>query len=332
MDPDQTRGTLDRFVGRVEDLLWSPCVICQRERRHGPMCEAFPKKIPEDILCDCIDLENDYTGDHCPAYKAPPESKWFDLQQREGPRWEPRRVVAVMEPMAAVVCGVDGCAAGWVAVWHDLGSQRIWWQVVSSLQEIAQSTPPPAVIGIDVPIGLLPAGARACDCEARRRLGFPRSASVFPAPIRRVLVAGDQVEASAVRRSIEGKGMTVQAWGIVPKVIEVDEALRADAGLRAVTREVHPELCFAGMNGGRPMVHSKKKTEGRAERVAVLREHFGDVIDNAIASKPKGCQYDDLLDAFACAWTAARIIRGEAEVIPTNPPPDDFGRPMEMVI
>jgi hypothetical protein len=58
------------------------------------MCEAFPKQIPEDIVRDCIDLENDYPGDHCPAYKAPPESKWFDLQQREGPRWEPRRASA----------------------------------------------------------------------------------------------------------------------------------------------------------------------------------------------------------------------------------------------
>jgi hypothetical protein len=69
MDSDEARGRLDRFVGlRVEDLLWSPCVICQPKRRHGPMCEAFPKKIPDDILRDCIDLENDYPGDHCPAY------------------------------------------------------------------------------------------------------------------------------------------------------------------------------------------------------------------------------------------------------------------------
>ena len=330
MDSDEARGRMDRFVGRVEDLLWSPCVSCQRKTR-GPVCEAFPAKIPEDILHDCIDLVKDYPGDHCPAYQALPGSKWFDLQQREGPRWEPRRAVAVIEPMTAVVCGVDGCAAGWVAVWHDLGSQRVWWQVIPSLREIARSTPPPAVIGIDVPIGLLPAGARECDREARRRLGFPRSASVFPAPIRPVLGASSQTEASAIRRAVENKGMSVQAFGIVPKVREIDEALRPDATLRAVTREVHPELCFAAMNGGRPMAHSKKDAEGRAERVAVLKEHFGDVIDSAMASKPKGCQYDDLLDAFACAWTAARIVRGEAEVIPKNPPLDEFGLPMEMV-
>ena len=231
----------------------------------------------------------------------------------------------------AVVCGVDGCKTGWVVVWRDLRVGRIWWEVVPSLREIAGSVPSPAVIAVDVPIGLLKAGARDCDLAARKRLGFPRSASVFPAPIRPVLVAGDRIEASAVRRPIDGKGMTFQAWGIVPKVIDVDEALRADAALRAVTREVHPELCFAAMNGGRPMAHSKKKAEGRAERVAVLKEHFGDAIDDAMASKPKGCKYDDLLDAFACAWTATRIVRGEAEAIPKNPPLDEFGLPMEMV-
>ena len=231
-----------------------------------------------------------------------------------------------------VVCGVDGCKTGWVVVWRDLRVGRIWWEVVLSLREISGSAPSPAVIAIDVPIGLLDAGARDCDLAARKRLGFPRSVSVFPAPIRPVLAACDQVEASARRRSLEGKGMSVQAWGIVPKVIEVDEALRSDAALRALTREVHPELCFAAMNGDQPMVYSKKKAVGRAERVAVLGEHFGDIVTQALASKPRGCAADDLLDAFACAWTAARIARGDAELIPFDPPHDALGLPMEMVI
>ena len=83
--------------------------------------------------------------------------------------------------------------------------------------------------------------------------------------------------------------MTVQAWGIVPKVIEVDEALRADAALRAVTREVHPELCFAAMNGGRPMAHSRRRPQAEQSESPSLREHFGDVIGEALASKPSGC-------------------------------------------
>lgn len=232
----------------------------------------------------------------------------------------------------SLACGVDGCSNGWVVVWHDLGKDEVSWEVLAHLTDILAAARQPDVIGVDVPVGLLEAGARECDVEARRRLGFPRSASVFPAPIRPVLAASSQAEASAIRKTVESKGMSVQAWGIVPKVRETDEALRASPALRALTREVHPELCFAGMNEGGPMAYSKKKAEGRAERVSLLRAHFGDVIDEALASKPKGCKYDDLLDAFACAWTAARVALGEEDVIPANPPRDGFELPMEMVI
>jgi predicted RNase H-like nuclease len=231
-----------------------------------------------------------------------------------------------------VACGVDGCMAGWVVVWHDLENERMRWEVMPRLEDIAGATPRPAVIGIDVPIGLLESGARECDLLARSRLGFPRSSSVFPAPVRPVLAASNHAEASAIRKAVEGKGMSVQAWGIVPKVREADEAMRADAHLRGLVREVHPELSFAGMSGGRPMTHSKKSAAGRAERVAVLRDEFGAFIDEALASRPRGCAVDDLLDAFACTWTAARVVHGESEVIPADPPRDAYGLPMEMVI
>jgi predicted RNase H-like nuclease len=231
-----------------------------------------------------------------------------------------------------VACGVDGCMAGWVVVWHDLENERMRWEVMPRLEDIAGATPRPAVIGIDVPIGLLESGARECDLLARSRLGFPRSSSVFPAPVRPLLAASNHAEASTIRKAVEGKGMSVKAWGIVPKVREADEAMRADAHLRGLVREVHPELSFAGMNGGRAMTHSKKSAAGRAERVAVLRDEFGAFIDDALASKPRGCAVDDLLDAFACTWTAVRVVHGEAEVIPADPPRDAYGLPMEMVI
>lgn len=234
--------------------------------------------------------------------------------------------------VSSVVCGVDGCPAGWVVVWLDLKNDRMRWEVKPRLEDIAGATPRPAVIGIDVPIGLLESGARECDLLARSRLGFPRSASVFPAPIRPVLAASSHAEASAIRKVVDGKGMSVQAWGIAPKVREADEALRADVYLRGLVREVHPELCFAGMNGGRPMAHSKKSAAGREERITVLGAEFGARIDEALASKPRGCGVDDLLDAFACAWTAARVASGQAEVIPADPSRDEYGLPMEMVI
>jgi len=230
-----------------------------------------------------------------------------------------------------LVCGVDGCPAGWVAVWHDLAGGDLHWEVVPRLADLVAGDRRPRVIAVDVPIGLLGAGARRCDVEARARLGGARGASVFPAPIRPVLAASSHVEANEIRRAVEGKGMSVQAWGIAPKVREADEALRGDPALRRLVREVHPELCFAAMDGGRPMAHSKKFAAGRAMRIELLRRSFGAAVDEALASKPRGCAVDDLLDAFACAWTAARIVSGTAEVIPAQPPRDEHGLPMEMV-
>jgi predicted RNase H-like nuclease len=230
-----------------------------------------------------------------------------------------------------VVCGVDGCPGGWVAVWLDLGSGRVRCEVRRTLVALAAASPSPSVIAIDIPIGLPQRGERACDLEARRLLG-PRRASVFPAPIRPVLAASSWEEAGALRRRVEGKGLSLQAWAIVPKVREVDEALLADPALRRLVREVHPELSFACMNRERPMAFAKKQPDGRRERLAALRVHFGGAVDEALAVKPLGCAAGDLLDAFAAVWTAARIAHGQARSIPAEERHDEHGLRMEMVM
>jgi predicted RNase H-like nuclease len=180
-------------------------------------------------------------------------------------------------------------------------------------------------------IGLPERGPRDCDVEARRRLGARRS-SVFSAPIRPVLAATSHAEASRVRRRAEGKGMSVQAWAIVPKVVEVDRFLRADRRARAVVREVHPEVSFLFLNGGRPMSLPKRRADGRAERVSALRRWCGREIDRGLAARGKlGCQPDDVVDAFVALWTAERIARAAAVSIPASPPVDACGLRMEMM-
>ncbi len=234
-----------------------------------------------------------------------------------------------------VVCGVDGCPAGWIVVSHDLAANRLWWRVLPSLEALLLDDPDgaaaPVVIALDMPIGLTEAGPRACDVHARRKLGQPRGSSVFPAPIRPVLNAASYAAANALRRAVEGKGMSKQAWAIVPKIMQVDATLRGSADLRFRVREVHPEVCFWAMNGERPMAWSKKRVQGRAERADVLGRHFGAIIGQALATKPAGCHEDDLLDAFAATWTAGRIMSGKAIRLPADPPRDGHGLPMEMV-
>src|SRR5215469_13251124 len=97
------------------------------------------------------------------------------------------------------VAGVDGTPGGWAALIAEFDQTTV--HRVASLSEIFKSAPDFDLIAIDIPIGLLDTyrlGGRICDCEARRALGSPRGSSVFPAPVRGVLVARSPEEASAI--------------------------------------------------------------------------------------------------------------------------------------
>ena len=173
-----------------------------------------------------------------------------------------------------MILGIDGCPAGWYAVRTTSGG-AITGTVYSRFSDILSVTPPGSVIAVDIPIGLNDAGSRQCDELARKALAPKRSSSVFPAPLRSVLDAASHAEASAISRDIDGKGMSIQSFGITRKVREVDLALEAFP-LHQAVYEVHPELCFTHLNGGRPMSFSKKTSTGRTERLRILAEVFGD--------------------------------------------------------
>lgn len=231
----------------------------------------------------------------------------------------------------SIVCGVDGCKNGWVVVAKDLRSGVITWSSIQSFRELANHFPAPQVIAVDIPIGLPASGSRECDVEARRLLGKPRSSSVFPAPIRPVLKASSYKEASSLRFQAESKKMSQQAWAIVPKIIEVDRALREKYFSQVQVREIHPEVCFYHLSGGRPMFYGKKTSAGKMERLAILKELYNDV-PAALADKRRlKCSTDDVLDAFAALWTAERIVSGEFGQLPLAPPNDGNGLRMEIV-
>jgi predicted RNase H-like nuclease len=228
----------------------------------------------------------------------------------------------------ATLMGVDGCTRGWIAA-VDEGSQRSpschRFASIDALMERA-----PAVLAIDVPIGLLDKGARECDVAARRLLGARRG-SVFTAPIRPALKAHSHRHACALRLEVEGKRVSIQAWGINYKVLEIDDALRIHEEWRGCIREVHPEVCFYHLNGNRPLTWPKKHAEGRRERLKLLRPQLGDAVTDALTERKRlGCAADDIIDAFVALWTARRIADGTAIRIPAAPPADTLGIPMEM--
>ena len=218
------------------------------------------------------------------------------------------------------VSGIDGCRGGWVSFRVDLASANTSVELID-LPLILRNKPDDiAILAIDIPIGLLD-GSRACDKAARKLLGQPRGSSVFPAPCRAALGAQTYAETSSINRQRTTRGLSQQAWGIAPKIKQVDDVLTPDC--QQWVFEVHPEVSFWALNGHHPMKHNKKTKEGAAERVVLLRRAFPQV-ETHLVKRPPRVGADDLLDAAAVAWTALRLHQGRAECVCT-PERDEKG-------
>jgi predicted RNase H-like nuclease len=209
------------------------------------------------------------------------------------------------------IAGVDGCRAGWVAFRLDLRTRETQVEIVD-LQSWIRSKPNNlAILALDMPIGLVD-GPRPCDGAARKLLGFPRSSSVFAAPCRAALNSTSHARASEMNRNTTGKGLSIQAWAIAPKIKQIDDILQP--GHQSWVFEVHPKISFWRMNGRKPMTRSKSRRAGREERCLILINEFPD-LDRHIAARPAGVEVDDLLDAAAAAWSAMRLWECAAESV-----------------
>jgi predicted RNase H-like nuclease len=228
-----------------------------------------------------------------------------------------------------MVAGVDGCRQGWVVVTAPaaVGPGPLEVEVVPDILEVLDRVRAGrlAVVAVDMPFGLAPAGPRACDGEARARLGR-RRATVFPTPIRPLLAARDHPEAVRLGRSLDGRGISIQAFNLLPKIAELDAAI--DPALCDRVVEAHPESCFAAMAGA-PLTTNKRTPEGRAERLALLEEHVEAGV--ALDRRRPGAAPDDVLDAAANVWSARRWLRGEADVLGDGRL-DERGLPMRIVV
>jgi predicted RNase H-like nuclease len=90
--------------------------------------------------------------------------------------------------------------------------------------------------------------------------------------------------------------------------------------------EVHPEVCFATMTGA-PILPGKKTDEGRDLRLAALAAAG---IDRPSVLTGSGYAADDVIDACAVAWTAARYASGLATSLPD--PPEVFSDGIEAAV
>jgi predicted RNase H-like nuclease len=221
-----------------------------------------------------------------------------------------------------IVGGADGCRTGWVICRRD-DRGRLDIAVVETLAEACEGL---SILAVDMPIGFVdhPRPPRQCEAEARKRLPG-KASSVFPTPCRPALACTTHAEANSVSRAL-GVGINQQTFHLFPKMREVDELLCRKPALRTIVYEAHPELAFARMNGGSPVLSKKRRPDGHAERRRLLADHgFACKVDRLA-----GAARDDILDAIAVCRTALLIARRKATRLGPADARDSRGLPMNI--
>jgi len=217
---------------------------------------------------------------------------------------------------------VDGCRTGWVLAEVPAGGRppvRATVTVIDHIATVVDRLDDPdddlELAGVDMPIGLVDAGRRACDTEARARLG-PRRSSVFPTPVRAALDAPDYPTALARSRAVDGgRGLSKQAWFLLPKIAEIDAVITPAHQDRLL--ECHPESCFAALAGA-PLRTTKRTAEGLAARAALLRPEVAgldELLADVASRRPRRARTDDVLDALVVAVTMRAHRQGGAIVV-----------------
>lgn len=164
------------------------------------------------------------------------------------------------------VLGVDACKRGWIAIAVEGAVTGAYFaEDIAALMARAQADGPLAIVAIDMPIGLPDREHRQADVLARAAIG-PLWPSVFMTPVRQALLAADHGTASAISRQLTGHGISIQAFGLKPKLFEVEQWVRK-AAMRVV--EIHPEVCFARLAGA-PLTFRKSSWAGAERRRAFL--------------------------------------------------------------
>ena len=240
-----------------------------------------------------------------------------------GPRSRPLQDSRLLTPGRSIA-GVDGCKKGWVMVRRDEQGRFDSPVVRKCLDELPWTD----VVLIDIPIGLPDSGRRDCDLAARSMLG-PRRNAVFTGARRPLLSMSDYKSANAWGKKQNNLGVSMQMWAILPKVREVDAWIARERN--RTIREGHPELSFCAA-AGRPMAHYKKDKKGQGQRLNVLASFVDKAMVLRWLDQTRGAAKDDVLDALALCWSAARLALSCHRILPSDHPPQDSrGLPMEMV-
>ena len=227
-----------------------------------------------------------------------------------------------------LVAGVDGCPFGWLAVFRSTDGKPPCAQLFKSFADILKKEA--AIIAVDIPIGLptkSERGGRKADRCARKMVGRRRQSSVFPAPSRAALRAKSFLQACQIEQenSNPPKKVSQQVFNILCKIRQVDRVVGEGLG---IVRECHPEVSFRVMKR-QDLQWSKRTPDGLKERYVLLaKEGYREDFTRSRIGEPGDHSWDDLVDACVAAWTAERILKGNAIRLPNEPDLDARGLDM----
>ncbi|SDR28738.1 DUF429 domain-containing protein [Pseudovibrio sp. Tun.PSC04-5.I4] len=228
-------------------------------------------------------------------------------------------------PSLHCVAGVDGCKAGWIAVFRWIGCDKApEVRVFSSFAELITCEFAPRKIAVDMPIGLpdyIGQTGRGPEKAVRPLLGM-RQSTVFSIPARAAIYCEDYREAcaAALAHSAPPRKISKQAFYLFPKIRQIDALMTPELEDRVY--EVHPEVAFWRLNGQDPIAIPKKVNgssygPGQDARRDLLVQ-FGYTASFLDQKPPKGAARDDLTDAAVNAVIAERLLTGQAEPFPTD--------------
>lgn len=203
--------------------------------------------------------------------------------------------------------GIDGCKYGWVAVMINADKQL---QVSKhrTFDAVISTYPAAEYYLTDMVIGLADEHhLRTLEKLAREKLKPHRTSTVFTPPCRAAVYEKDYESAKQKNKVLTQKSISIQAWNIVPKIIEVDQFLQHHAEYKKIIIEAHPEVCFASLNQGSPMFFKKNIEDGEQERTLLFKKVFPEAYDFFKEHKnyflKKDVKPDDFLDALCLAVT-----------------------------
>jgi predicted RNase H-like nuclease len=239
-----------------------------------------------------------------------------------------------------VAVGADGAHGGWLTAClfeDEVGARSTTLTLHDNFADlVAVRAGSDAVMAVDVPMGLLDqVSPRPCDKQARSLLGA-RASTVFAPPSRPLLAAVTYDDARAIVAELKATdpaaaGISAQAFGIVPKVREVDEWLRAHPGAQAWLYECHPELSFYAMAGA-PLA-DKRSAHGQVARLQHVAAESPDAPQVIAASgfRARDADLTDALDAYAALSSALHVRDGDFEQLGDDTP-DSAGLLMRIVL